>query len=147
MELNEEKTQQNESCNDSSGSGGDCCSSGSWNWKSWKTVVFILVLLAAGTLAARSVLSNGTNSPSCGAGSAGVCTLNKACESPKTNPDKATCPSEKKADNSSSCCPKTGIVSGCPKSETLGSYPKTENPGGCPKTTAVSGCCPKTDSE
>ena len=148
--MNEEKIQQDDSCNDSSGSGGDCCSSGSGNWKSWRTVLFIIVLLAAGALAARSVLSNGANSPSCGAGSAGVCPLSKACtsgkvcEAPKTNPDKVTCPSEKKADNPSSCCPKIGTVSGCPKTDVACCCPKTETPSCCPKTAEVAGCCPKT---
>ncbi|NIP53844.1 MAG: hypothetical protein GWN67_16680 [Phycisphaerae bacterium] len=160
--MNEEKIQQDDSCNDSSGSGGDCCSYGSGNWKSWRTVLFILVLLAAGALAARSVLSNGTNTPSCGAGSIGVCPLDKtcssskACEAPKATPDKVTCPSEKKADNPSSCCQKTDVTGCCakteaggvcPKTAALGSCPKTKTPGGCPKTAAVSGCCPKTGSE
>jgi len=153
MEMNEEKTQQDDSCNDSSGSGGDCCSSGYGNWKSWRTVVFIMVLLAAGALAAHSVLSNGTNSPSCGVGSAGVCPLSKACSSSKTceapnaNPDKVTCPLENKADNPSSCCPKTGVIGCCPKTETPSVCPKTEAPSCCPKTTAASGCCPNAGSE
>lgn len=144
MEINEEKTQRNESCNDSSGSGGDCCSSGSVNWKSWKTVIFILVLLAAGALAAHSVLSNGTNNSPCGASPAGVCPLNKACSSSKVcgaaeaNPGDVTCPSEKKANNPSSCCPKTGAPDSCPK---------TETPSSCPKTAAVPGCCPKVGSD
>ncbi len=144
MEMNEDKAQQNENCNDSSGSGGDCCSSGSGNWKSWKTVLFILVLLAAGALAAHSVLSNGTNSP-CGAGSAGVCPTNKACGATEANPGNVTCLSEKKANNPPSCCPKTAVPSGCPK---------TAVPSGCPKTavpssssgTETPGCCPKTSS-
>ena len=150
MEINEDKTQQNESCNDSSGSGGDCCSSGSGNWKSWKTVLFILVLLAAGALAAHSVLSNGTNSP-CGANSAGVCPLNKACSptkvcgSDEANPGNVTCPLEKKANNPSSSCPNTETPSICPK---------TAVPSGCPKTavpssssgTETPGCCPSTSS-
>ncbi len=156
MEINEDKAQQNESCNDSSGSGGDCCSSGSGNWKSWKTVIFILVLLAAGALAAHSVLSNGTNSP-CGADSAGFCPLNKACGVTEANPGNVgnlTCPSEKKWNNPSSCCPKTAVPSGCPKTAVPSGCPKTavpssssktETPGCCP-TTVVPGCCPKTSS-
>ncbi len=160
--MNEEKTQQDDNCNVSSSSGGDCCSSGSGNWKSWRTVVFIMVLLAAGALAAHSVLSNGSNSPSCGAGSAGVCPLSKACSSgkacevPKANPDAVTCPLEKKADNPSSCCPKTGTPSCSPKSDVAGCCPKSEagsgcpkaaTSGSCPKTAAVPGCCPMTGSE
>ena len=144
MEINEEKTQQNENCNDSSGSDGNCCSSGSGNWKSWRTVIFILVLMAAGALAAHSVLSNGTNNSPCGAGSAGFCPLNKACSSGKVcgateaNPGDVTCPSEKKADNPSLCCPKAAIPGSCPNMET---------PGSCPKTATVPGYCPNTGSE
>ncbi len=126
METTEDKAQQNENCNDSSGSGGDCCSSGSGNWKSWKTAIFILVLLAAGALAAHSVLSNGTNSP-CGADSAGVCPLNKTCGATEANPGNVTCPSEKKANNPSSSCPKTAVPSSCPKTETPGCCPKTSS--------------------
>lgn len=135
-------TQNNEKCNDSSGSGGDCCSSGSGNWKSWKTVLFILVLLAAGALAAHSVLSNGTNSPCV----AGVCPLNKSCGAVEANPGDVTCPSEKKANNLSSCCPKTAVPSDCPKTAIPGCCPNTETPGDCPKTAAPS-CCPSTGSE
>ncbi len=130
MEINEEKTQQNEICNDSSGSGGDCCSSGSGNWKSWKTVLFILVLLAAGALAAHSVLSNGTNSPCAG----GVCPLNKPCGASEASTGNLTCPSEKKVNNPASCCPKSAVPSGCPKIAALSSCPKTESPGCCPNT-------------
>ena len=142
MEINEEKTQQNEICNDSSGSGGDCCSSGSGNWKSWKTAIFILVLLAAGALAAHSVLSNGTNNSPCAAGSAGVCPLNKACSptkvcgSDEANPGNVTCPLEKKANNPSSCCPKTAVPSGCPKSAVPSSSSGTAVPGCCPQTSS-----------
>ncbi|MHC4087375.1 MAG: hypothetical protein ACYSU5_19535 [Planctomycetota bacterium] len=126
MEINEEKTQQNENCNDSSGSDGDCCSSGSWNWKSWRTALFILVLLAAGALAAtHSVLSNGTNNSPC---AAGVCPLNKTCGATEANPGDVTCPSEKKADNPSLCCPKTETPSGCPKTGAPSGCPNTENP-------------------
>ncbi len=149
METNEEKAQQNESSYDSSGSGGDCCSSGSGSLKSLKTAAFVLVILAAGALAAHSVLSNGTNSPC----AAGVCPLNKACSSSETcgateaNPGNVTCPSEKKANNPSSCCPKTGAPSGCPKAATPGSCPNTETPSSCPKTATVPGCCPNAGSE
>lgn len=135
MEINEEKTQQNEICNDSSGSGGDCCSSGSGNWKSWRTALFILVLLAAGALAAHSVLSNGTSNSPC---AAGVCPLNKTCGATEANPGNVTCPSEKKADNPSLCCPKTEVPGYCPKSAT---------PVICPKTATVPGCCPNAGSE
>ncbi len=144
MGVNEEKTQQNKGCYDSSGSGGDCCSSGSGSLKSLKTAIFVLVILAAGALAAHSVLTNGTSSP-CGAGSAGVCPLNKACGVTEANPSGVTCPLEKKANNPPSCCPKIAVPSGCPKTAVPGSSSKTETPGCCP-TTAVPSCCPKTSS-
>lgn len=144
METNEGKAQQNESCCDSSGSGGDCCSSGSGNWKSWRTALFILVLLAAGALAAHSVLSNGTNSP-CGASSAGFCPLNKPCGATEANPGNVTCPLEKKGNNPSSCCPKTAVPSGCPKTAVPSGCPKTAVPSSSSKTETL-GCCPKTSS-
>ena len=159
METNEEMAQDNERCNDSSGSGGECCSSGPGGWKSLKTALFVLVILAAGALATHSVLSNGTNNSPC---AAGLCPLNKACSSNKAcvateaNPGNVTCPSEKKADNPSLCCPKAGAPSGCPKTEVPGCCPKTavpsgcpntETPSSCPKTAAVPGCCPNTGSE
>ncbi|HUS73059.1 MAG TPA: hypothetical protein VMY06_08330 [Sedimentisphaerales bacterium] len=132
METNEGKAQQNESCSDSSNSGGDCCSSGSVGWKSWKTAIFILVILAAGAVAARSVLTNGNGASSpCGAKSG--CPLNMPCGSSEVcgtdeaSPSDVTCPFEKKANNPSSDCPKTATPSGCPK-------------------TAVPSCCPQTGS-
>jgi len=137
METNEDKAQQNENCSDSSGSGGDCCSSGSGSLKSLKTVIFVLVIIAACALAAHSVLSEGTNSP-CGAGSAGFCPLNKSCGATEANPGNVTCPMEQKANNPPSCCPKTAVPSGCPK---------TAVPGSSPKAAAVPGCCPNAGSE
>ena len=131
MEINEEKTQQNEICNDSSGSGGDCCSSGSGSLKSLKTVIFVLVIIAACALAAHSVLSNGTNNSPC---AAGVCPLNKTCGATEANPGNVTCPSEQKVNNPPSCCPKTAVPSGCPKTAVPGSSSGTAVPGCCPQT-------------
>ena len=142
METNEDTPQQNEGCYDSSVSGGDCCSSGSGGWKSWKTAIFILVILAAGALAAHSVLTNGTSSP-CGGSSVGVCPFNKpcapnkACGADEASPGDVTCPLEKKANNPSSCCPKTAVPGCCPS---------TETPSCCPKT-VVPSCCPKAGSD
>ena len=134
METNEDKAQQNENNSDSSGSGGDCCSSGSGSLKSLKTVIFVLVIIAACALAAHSVLSNGTNSSPCGASSAGFCPLNKSCGATEANPGNVTCPSEQKVNNPPSCCPKTGVPSGCPKTAVPSSSSGTAVPGCCPQT-------------
>jgi len=161
METNEEMTQENKCDTNSSGSGGDCCSSGSGNWKSWRTVVFIIVLLAAGALAAHSVLSKGTNSL-CGGIAAGLCPLNKSCSSSNgcelkaAGTENAACIIKEKANKPSSCCPNAEVPSYCPNAgtsdccantETPSGCPITENQGGCPKTTAASGCCPNAGSE
>jgi hypothetical protein len=148
METSEEMTQGNERLNDSSDSGDKCCSSG---WKSWKTAIFVLVILAAGAVAARSVLTNGNEAGSpCGVKSG--CPLNKscgaseACESEKAGSCGPTCPFEKKANNPSSACPKTETSSCCPISAAPDGCPKTEASSCCPTTTAAPGCCPQTGS-
>lgn len=68
MAMDEEKVQETEvGCGVSDGGGSDCCSEiggGGKAWKSWKTAVFVLVLLAAGAVAAHSFLTNG-NAPRC----------------------------------------------------------------------------------
>lgn len=57
MDTNEDKAKQAEACCDSSSQGNaDCCSSGSGSGKSWKTAVFVIVILAAGAVAAHSLL-------------------------------------------------------------------------------------------
>ena len=141
MDANQAQTQQNDSCGHSSGSGGECCSSGSAGWKSWKTAVFVIVILAAGAVAAHSLLTNGTGAAPC-ASSGGLCPFskacapNKACALNKPCPNDVACPSQKKADNPSSCCPKSPVPGCCPKATV---------PGCCPST-AVPSCCPKAAS-
>ncbi len=56
MDTNEDKAKQAEACCDSSQGNADCCSSGSGSGKSWKTAVFVIVILAAGAVAAHSLL-------------------------------------------------------------------------------------------
>jgi len=59
MDTNEDNEKQVESCCDSSvpGCGVDCCSSSSGDGKSWKTAVFVVVILLAGAVAAHSLLT------------------------------------------------------------------------------------------
>ncbi|MHC4587297.1 MAG: hypothetical protein ACYS3N_22445, partial [Planctomycetota bacterium] len=59
MDSNEENEKQAESGCDSSvpGCGVDCCSSSSSDGKSWKTVVFAVVILLAVAVAAHSLLT------------------------------------------------------------------------------------------
>ncbi len=138
METNEEMPQQNE--------GGECCSSGSGAWKSLKTALFVLVILAACAVAAHSVLSNGTSSP-CGGSASGLCPLNKscapsgACTLGTSDAKNATCLIKENPDNPSSGCPETAVPGFCPKTEVPSACPNSEAPSICPKT-AVPGCCP-----
>ncbi len=59
MDTNEDNEKQVESCCDSSvpGCGVDCCSPSSSDGKSWKTAVFVVVILLAGAVAAHSLLT------------------------------------------------------------------------------------------
>ena len=148
METNEEMTQENENNTNSPDSGGECCSSGSGSWKSLKTALFVLVILAACAVAAHSVLSNGTSSP-CGGSTSGLCPLSKFCgtSSPcglkEADTKNATCLIKEKEDTASSCCPGTETPACCPNAgtpdccantETSSGCPSTENPGGCPSS-------------
>lgn len=143
METNEEMPQQHEN--------GECCSSGSGSFKSLKTAIFVLVIIAACTLAAHSVLTNGTGSP-CGSSAAGLCPLNKSCAPSGTctlkapNAENATCIIKEKANNPSSGCPGTETPACCPNAGTPDCCANTETPSGCPKA-AAPGCCPSLKSE
>ncbi len=145
METNEDKTQENESCSDSSASGGECCASGSSGWKNWKTAVFVLVILAAGAVAAHSLMTNGSRLP-CAGNSSGACPFSKACVLNKASvldeaePNEVTL--DNKANNPSSGCPKAAVPGCCPKAAIPGCCPKAAIPGCCPKA-AIPGCCPK----
>jgi hypothetical protein len=161
METNEEMTQDNENNTNSPDSGRECCSSGSGGYKSLKTALFLLVIVAACAVAAHSVLSNGSNSP-CGGSATGLCPLSKPCGSSSAcglkaaGAENSTCINKEKANTPPSCCPGTQVPSCCPNAgspdccantETPSGCPKTENPGGCPKTAAVPDCCPSVGSE
>jgi hypothetical protein len=161
METNEEMTQENENNTNSPDSGGECCSSGSGRYKSLKTALFVLAILAACAVAAHSVLSNGGSSP-CGGSTTGLCPLSQSCGTSSTcglkasDAENATCIIKEKANTTSpccpgietpACCPNAGTPDCCANTETPSGCPYMENPGGCPKTTAVPGCCPSTVSE
>lgn len=161
METNEEKTQENKCDTNSPDSGGECCSSGSGRYKSLKTALFVLVILAACAVAAHSVLSNGGSSP-CGGSATGLCPLSQSCGTSSTcglkasEAENATCIIKEKANTIPSCCPEAvppgccpnaGTPGCCANTETPSGCPIMDNPDGCPKTTAASGCCPSVGSE
>ncbi len=56
------------SCGD--GSGGDCCSPSGGGGGAWKTIIFVFIIVLAGTVAARSLLNSGADAEPCVAGSA-----------------------------------------------------------------------------
>lgn len=106
METNEDKAREADSCSASSKQqeGADCCSPSPGSGKSWKTVVFVLVIAAAGAVAAHSLLTNG------GAGASSCCpaVAGKSCSPEKVcTKDVKSCVDDK-AEKSSSCCPKAG---------------------------------------
>ena len=159
METNKEMTQENENNTNSPETGGQCCSSGSGSWKSLKTALFILVILAACTVAAHSVLSNGSSSP-CG-GVSGLCPLSQSCGTSSTcglkasGAENATCIIKEKANTLPSCCPKAETPSCCPGTGTPACCPNAGTPDCCANTETPSGCpsmenpggCPSTVSE
>ncbi len=59
MDTNDDNEKQAESCCDLSvpACGVDCCSSSSGDGKTWKTAVFVVVILLAGAVAAHSLLT------------------------------------------------------------------------------------------
>ena len=60
MDANEDKEKQGEACCEPSReSEGDCCTPSSGDGKSWKTLVFVVVILLAGGVAAHSLLTRG----------------------------------------------------------------------------------------
>lgn len=64
-----ENTDCGVSCGD--GSGGDCCgTSGGGGGGAWKSIIFVFIIVLAGTVAARSLLSNGADAGPCDVGSA-----------------------------------------------------------------------------
>jgi hypothetical protein len=146
METNEEMTQGNENNTDTPDLGGECCSASSGSWKSLKTVLFVLVIVAACAVAAHSVLSNGTSSP-CGGAATGLCPFNKPCGNSgicclkTTDAENANCIIKEKANTTSQCCPGIETPACCPNAGTPDCCANTETPSGCP-TTAAPGCCP-----
>lgn len=127
MDKDEPQVEQS-GCGCDSSSGDDVCCSPSGGKKSWRTVLFVTVLMLAGAVAAHSVLTNGDKTSPCGTGP--ICGMEQAngdsvkpagcpmeqangdaekpagCPMEKANGDveKPACPSERKA------CPVKGAA-------------------------------------
>jgi hypothetical protein len=135
MDTNEVKPEQPGNNADlTSSGGGSSCASGpaSSREKTWKTVVFVIVVALAGTLAAHSML---TASRCGGCGGGGGRWMNDvAVGCPlQTGAKAAACPSEK------ACCPGAQAsfkTAGCPLAE--------QETKACPNSPGAKapGCCP-----
>jgi hypothetical protein len=109
MAENENNATQEQVGGDSSASGGACCSAGSGaGWKSWKTVAFILILLAAAALAGRSLLTNGrcggAAAPGGSGSSCGGCPFSFCSKEPAACSQQEACCEDKEKQNPG-CCP------------------------------------------
>lgn len=144
METNETQPEQTLPCNDSSSSGGDCCpsdSGGADGQKSWKSAVFIAVLVLAGAVAAHSLLTKNNQAPGaspCGGGIGSPCATLSA-DQDKTCPKKAACPLSSQQGSPSSCCPQATPTGCCPLSE------QQDKPSPCCPQAAPTGCTPQQD--
>jgi len=153
MDTNEFSVEQPGSSCDSSSGGADCCSPGSGGagagQKSWKTAVFVMVIVLAGAVAAHSLLTkNGQTSgvPPCRGGFGTPCgawSLDQPDPVSQTSPKKAACPSDQawpenaRCPSVQGCCPQQG---GYPLSD------RQDHPPSCCPQTAPPGCCPGTGS-
>jgi hypothetical protein len=138
METNEGMGQQGEgTCGPTEASGGDCCSPGSGGGKSWKTAIFVLVVLAACAVGAHSVLTNGKAGGPCGI----VCSPDKvAANNPACTIEKKMCTKEAASASENKTCEK---VKQCVKETQCTQSKQTSN---CPlsnKDKPASSCCPK----
>jgi hypothetical protein len=146
METNEGVGQQGQgTCGPTDASGGDCCSPGSGGGKSWKTAIFVLVVLAAGAVGAHSVLTNGKAGGPCSivCGPGGVAANNPACtvEKKVCTKEAASALENKTCEKAKQCvketqCTQSKQTSNCPLSN-------QDKPASscCPKS--FSSCCPK----
>ena len=130
MDTNEIKPEQSDNRADLSSEGGDSsCNSGPVGSceKTWKTVIFIIVVALAGTLAAHSMLT----SSRCGGGSCGGKVMLPCCPA-QADVQAAACPSEK----SSLGAQDTVKVGGCPltreETKACPNSPGAKGPGCCP---------------
>lgn len=129
-----------------------CCSSGSGGWKGWKTVVFVVVVLAAGAVAAHSVLTNGkAAAPSCGASAAGsVCSADKASMNnpvgfgPACTAEKQVCTKKAAFASENKTCEKAKQFvkeSQCTQSKQTSNCPLSN------QDKPASSCCPKAKAD
>ena len=137
MDTNEPQAEQSRPQSDSSSGGGN-------DQKSWKTAVFIAVLVLAGAVAAHSVLTRNGGlcgvlpcgvGKTCGAGAMAQCD-----STAQTRPQNATCPAAEDCPKSATCPSAEGCCANqesCP----LMSDGQGEPPSGCPMA-APTGCCP-----
>jgi len=156
MDTNEPQAEQSQPQSDSS---SGCGGSGQ---KSWKTAVFIAVLVLAGAVAAHSVLTRngglcgvlpcGMGSSMCsldkgnGNGGGGACTKSAVCAS-----EKACCPLEEGDGNGNGdgggCaekpgCPFAGDQGCCANKESCPLSDGQGAPPACCPMAAPTGCCP-----
>jgi hypothetical protein len=140
METNEGMDQQGQgTCGPTDASGGECCSPGSGGGKSWKTAIFVLVVLAAGAVGAHSVLTNGKAAGPCGGASAtgSVCSGDKiSANNPECTIEKKVCTKEA-AELENKTCEK---AKQCVKETQCTQTKPTSN---CPLSKPASSCCPK----
>ncbi len=113
MDNDQNRIDEAKSCDNSSGCG---CGSGGGG-KNWKAILFAVVVLAAGAVAARSMLKPAKDG--CGAG--GCAVPSAACcpaEAPAADAPKACCPSESPVEpvaasmapqESQGCCPSQDV--------------------------------------
>ncbi|UCC22991.1 MAG: hypothetical protein JSW23_02670 [Planctomycetota bacterium] len=138
MEPNEGANQGGEVSSETSQTGGG---------KGWKTAIFVIVVLAAGAMAAHSVLTNGkVGSLCCGSGIGSsvsaadkVCTGNPACTGDKSTCQKACCAAANKTCEKTKQCTHSKQASDCSVSN-----PDKSASGCCPKP--ASGCCAKAEA-
>ena len=162
MDTNDPQVEQSGCGCDSSPNDEICCGPG--GKKSWRTVLFIAVLVLAGAVAAHSVLTNGGNGASpCGGaggfcsieqGNGGGCPLTAALQKDgngnggsaalaleEGNGDGAACPFEaacalEEGNGDGAVCPKTGT-----QDKPAGCCPGSIQPVPSPEAPAR-GCCP-----
>ena len=153
MDKDKSQVEQSEYGSDSSSAGGK---------GSWRTALFVTLVVLAGAVAAHSVLTNGGKNSPCGWGTCAIdqgngngdacskltaCPVEQAgCDAPKP----ACCPLEKGNGNGDSGCPKEAAAGCCPSEAVADPAPQPAPTGCCPSQApaepapqpAPTGCCP-----
>ena len=152
METNEGANRGGEVSSESQ-TGGDYRSADSCGWRSWKTLVFVIVLVTAGAMAAHSVLTNGkVGSLCCGSGIGSsacaadkVCTGNPACTGDKSTCQKACCAAANKTcEKTKQCTKESQCTQSKQTSDCSVSNPDKPASGCSPKP--ASSCCAKAEA-